>query len=49
MSKATEQTTQNDILEDNLVKHNSEKHKFRFLHSAFFATGSMCVCHTQLL
>jgi len=46
MPKGTEQSTQNDILEGNLVKHkHSEKHKFRFLNSAFFAPGGTCVCH----
>jgi len=35
MSIDTGPTTQNDIKEDNPVKHNNKSHKFRFLHFAF--------------
>lgn len=51
MSKATEQTTQNDILEGNLVKHkHSEKQKFRFLLAALFcAWWRVCLSNASCL
>lgn len=50
-SKAAEQATQNDILllEDNLVKHNSEKHKFRFIHSTFLRLLHVYLSHASCL
>jgi hypothetical protein len=50
MSQATDPTTQNDIQEDNPVKQNSERHKFRSLRLSFLRLVTrVCLSHTSCL